>query len=1281
MIRLGPFELHALVGRGGMAEVWRGIHVGQGVPVAIKVITARRAREAQFLQAFRNEVQAVARLHHPGIVLVLDHGEASPQAEHESEGRIVAGSPYLAMELATWGSLDRVKLPLKWEDILRILLGLLDALAHAHARGVIHRDLKPGNILLASPSDLRPGIKLTDFGIAHALEHETRPGKEEASSGTPHFMSPEQFLGQWRDYGPWTDLYAVGCIAHSLASGNLPFVGETPLQLAWAHINQPPPRLVTDVLLPDRFESWLRRLLEKDLRQRFQRAADAGWALMMIAEAHRKKHPELPAPETWVFEPTFKQLESKDALYKYGSRSSNPASSATAGIPAPSQSADTSIEQLGSVKDRPAIDPDAFAATYVRDQTSAVDQTFVSEPATELDPRTAREQRLPIDAEKLATLVNAQPIAATLPWADVMANLSRLTSSQKLDTMSLDGIPEPLLHPRRIPPLPRSWRRTTSPGPSMQLVGAGLGLYGLRAIPMVDRETERDAIWQALRHVRDKKSARLVLLHGAAGNGKSRLVEWISQRADEVGSGIVLRATHGPTPTPHDGLARMLARFLRCVDLPRPEAHARTTQILRAQGVTNKDEWDTLTELMFPSMSGPEHPTGSVIRFGSATERHVTIRRFLERLAAERPVIVWIDDVQWASDALAFATHALKMQRDTPSSILLLLTARDEALADRPIEMQMIDELMRLDAASRLHVPPLSAVDQVKFVEELLFLERDLAKQVAERSGGNPLFAVQLVGDWVSRGVLEVTPSGFVLQRGERAVLPDDIHQIWTMRIQRLLAHQPVDAQIALEIAAVLGRDVDSGEWEAACRAANIEFVPRLIDALIHNRLAQHVDGGWTFAHGMLRESLERRALDEGRYELHHRAAAKMLHQRYGLESPGIAERLGVHHLSAGDLDQALEPLLKGSEERIATSEFDEARAILERRESALKSLRAGEEDARWGEGWVQRARVAILQGRYQDAQTFAGMAERQARRWGWRLILPDALFELATTAYETGDQPRALDLYQKASELYRWNGDELGIARCQLGTSDAIYRQGDLARSYDQYKAALDLFERLGDAMGMSQCLWGMGYVAMWKNELDAALALFERQLRLTEGTGNRFRTARCVSSLGEVARQALKLEEAELYYRRALQIDESIGSNSVWVDHMNLALCLLAKNEFGGAHDELKIVLDLLKDGAVPAQLCAVHTEILPSLAFEEDWEAFDRHLAEGTRLLEETGLKDGDIAWTLQLAGDRAMVHGDQARAAAVYRLALVQWEALARPDKAEETRQALERARVH
>src|SRR4051812_1390257 len=102
-IPLGPFRLHRRIGRGGMAEVWSGVHAAQGVPVAVKVMTGERARDPQYRAAFRNEVQAVASLDHPGIVMVLDHGEVG--SEGAAHGLLPMGSPYLAMELAGHGTL------------------------------------------------------------------------------------------------------------------------------------------------------------------------------------------------------------------------------------------------------------------------------------------------------------------------------------------------------------------------------------------------------------------------------------------------------------------------------------------------------------------------------------------------------------------------------------------------------------------------------------------------------------------------------------------------------------------------------------------------------------------------------------------------------------------------------------------------------------------------------------------------------------------------------------------------------------------------------------------------------------------------------------------------------------------------------------------------------------------------------------------------------------------------------------------------------------------------
>ena len=175
-----------------MAAVFRGVHREQGIPVAIKVMSERFAGEPELVEIFRDEVRAVAGLDHPGVVMVLDHGEVDAETARHSEGALVAGSPWLAMEMCSGGTLKTLRGALGWRDAKAILLAILDALAHAHARGVVHRDLKPGNVLLATRADLRPGLKLSDFGIAHAMGEADREGThEDLISGTPMYMAPE----------------------------------------------------------------------------------------------------------------------------------------------------------------------------------------------------------------------------------------------------------------------------------------------------------------------------------------------------------------------------------------------------------------------------------------------------------------------------------------------------------------------------------------------------------------------------------------------------------------------------------------------------------------------------------------------------------------------------------------------------------------------------------------------------------------------------------------------------------------------------------------------------------------------------------------------------------------------------------------------------------------------------------------------------------------------------------------------------------------------------------
>ncbi|MCA9490836.1 MAG: protein kinase, partial [Myxococcales bacterium] len=141
MIDLGPFRLEAPLGRGGMGQVWSGTHRRFGYPVAVKFLTAKSVQKPGFLEAFRNEVRMVAGLDHPNVVQVYDYGEADHRTATATAGRIPVGTPWLAMELVTGGTLAPLGGRLEWTELEPITRSLLLALGHAHARGVIHRDL------------------------------------------------------------------------------------------------------------------------------------------------------------------------------------------------------------------------------------------------------------------------------------------------------------------------------------------------------------------------------------------------------------------------------------------------------------------------------------------------------------------------------------------------------------------------------------------------------------------------------------------------------------------------------------------------------------------------------------------------------------------------------------------------------------------------------------------------------------------------------------------------------------------------------------------------------------------------------------------------------------------------------------------------------------------------------------------------------------------------------------------------------------------------------------
>jgi len=276
-IPLTHIGLIAPIGRGGMGQVWRGIHRETRQEVAVKILPLQEGAPPHLRTLFDAEVRAIARLDHPGIVGVLAAGELDRGAA--AMVGVDPGSPTLMMELATGGTLGSHSAGWSWEELRSILGHLLDALGHAHAREVLHLDLKPSNVLLSDvDGELRP--VLTDFGLAGL-----RAIGESRIMGTPQYMAPEQFRGDPLLLGPWTDLYALGCLAWRLVTGELPFEATTVPQWRDAHATAQLPPLRPEIAVGDEFDAWLHGLLAKSPEDRFRCAADAAWALARMGDA------------------------------------------------------------------------------------------------------------------------------------------------------------------------------------------------------------------------------------------------------------------------------------------------------------------------------------------------------------------------------------------------------------------------------------------------------------------------------------------------------------------------------------------------------------------------------------------------------------------------------------------------------------------------------------------------------------------------------------------------------------------------------------------------------------------------------------------------------------------------------------------------------------------------------------------------------------------------------------------------------------------------------------
>jgi serine/threonine-protein kinase len=270
----GRYELHRRLGRGGMAEVFLARDLLLDRPVAVKMLFPEFARDASFVERFRREATAAANLNHPNIVGVFDWGEAQD-------------TYFIVMEYIEGRSLSEIlsaEGPLHPDRVADIGSDVAAALGFAHRNGVVHRDVKPGNVMV-TPTGL---VKVADFGIARAITASNDEDLTQVGTvmGTAAYFSPEQARGESVD--PRSDIYSLGCVLYELVVGRAPFAGDSPVAIAYKHVHESPvPPRHHNIELPQALEAIILKCLAKNPVNRYPSAEDLRADLRRFREGNR----------------------------------------------------------------------------------------------------------------------------------------------------------------------------------------------------------------------------------------------------------------------------------------------------------------------------------------------------------------------------------------------------------------------------------------------------------------------------------------------------------------------------------------------------------------------------------------------------------------------------------------------------------------------------------------------------------------------------------------------------------------------------------------------------------------------------------------------------------------------------------------------------------------------------------------------------------------------------------------------------------------------------------
>ena len=820
--------------------------------------------------------------------------------------------------------------------------------------------------------------------------------------------------------------------------------------------------------------------------------------------------------------------------------------------------------------------------------------------------------------------------------------------------------------------VPTDWRTLQRPPLPDPLKGAGRGLLRLRRPPLVGREAERDAMWRVLRAAAEGAATGLVLL-GPAGAGKSRLANWLAEEAEERGFARALRARHARGGS-RNGLGPALGELAGAVGGDRETARERIAARLESLGESRGWLADAAVEWLV---------AGDDADVGRPADRQAAAAAWLAAEARQRPLLLVIEDIHaGADDALAVAERLLLAE--TPG-IAVIVTGRE---IPRPAPGALAELPAR-------NLGGLEPRDMRRIVDGLLHLHPSLSARLVESADGNPLFACQLLSDLAARDQLAPTPDGFVARGGGDQPLPDSLHALWMERLRGIDGDDPRP----LEIASLLGRNIDRAEWVDACFRVDAVPDPTLEARLADSGFLSWVSGGWRFAHPLARESIERRSSESGRRETLALACADAL---AASRQPRDGTRRGHLLMLAGRADEAERILLEAAIAARENGDLPQTLALVETRQEALDLLAVPQDHPRRALGEVLKAEVALRTGNRVEAFARTEALQTLARSHGWAEVLGwcevilgvrershgrldeaeararaalarfqaarsprgvgAAWMELAYTLRERGDYPGCQDAFGASVPIWKELNLTGRLALTLGGIAGTEMEQGRLEDASAGLQRALEMLRRTGRLEERAAMLKDLATCRMMQGALDDAERMCDRALALREPLGSPGALAPTWNLKGELARRRGRLDDAERCYERAVALYEEVGSTLAVGPRINLGLLEVERARWTEARGVLTEALEEAEGKGRESLAEVLQPILLACDAGLADWPTYDRRIGSVQAFEAGSSRVDVDTARCLDLAARIAREAGELDRAEQARAMATLHWRAL-------------------